>query len=59
MTKFLTNLLRWLLLGILIYYIIAFPQQAADLTQTLVEGAIDLFVTLATRVAAFITGLFN
>ena len=57
MAKFLVNFLRWLLIALLIYYIIVFPQDAADLTRSIVEGAIDLFVGLATSVATFISNL--
>lgn len=49
--------LRWLLVALLVYYIVVFPQQAAQLTRQLVEGAIALFTGVAASVAAFLEAI--
>jgi hypothetical protein len=49
--------LRWLLVALLVYYIIVFPQDAAQLTRTIVTGAISLFTGVAQSVAAFLSTL--
>lgn len=49
--------LRWLLLALFVYYIVVFPQEAAQLTRTVVGGAIDLFVGAADAVATFLQSL--
>lgn len=51
--------LRWLLVALIIYYIVVFPQEAAQLTQALVTGAIGLFVGVAQSVAAFLRTLVS
>ncbi|HEX6254779.1 MAG TPA: hypothetical protein VFZ70_03115 [Euzebyales bacterium] len=49
--------LRWLLVALLVYYIIVFPQDAAELTRTIVNGAIELFTGAAQSVAAFLRAI--
>ena len=49
--------LRWLLLALLIYYVIVFPEDAAQLTQAIVSGTIELFVGAADAVATFLQNL--
>ncbi|HSJ46197.1 MAG TPA: hypothetical protein VK923_16095 [Euzebyales bacterium] len=49
--------LRWLLLALLVYYIVVFPQEAAQLTQAIVGGAVRLFVGAADAAATFLQSL--
>jgi hypothetical protein len=49
--------LRWLLLAIFVYYVVVFPQDAAQLTRTVVDGAVALFVGAANAVVTFLQTL--
>jgi len=49
--------LRWLLLAIFVYYVVVFPQEAAQLTRSVVGGAIELFVGAANAVVTFLQTL--
>ena len=49
--------LRWLLLALFVYYIVVFPAAAAELTRSVVGGAIELFVGAADAVATFLQNL--
>lgn len=49
--------LRWLLLALLIYYIVVYPQDAAQLTRSVVSGAVELFTGAAQSVAAFLRAI--
>jgi len=49
--------LRWLLLALLVYYVIVFPQDAAELTTSIVSGTIELFTGAAESVAAFLRAM--
>lgn len=51
------NWLRWLLVALLLYYIVVYPQEAGVLVRTIVTGAIGLFVGVAQSVAAFLRTL--
>lgn len=51
------NWLRWLLIALLVYFVIVYPQEAADLTRSLVSGAIDLFTGAAESVATFLRNI--
>jgi hypothetical protein len=46
--------LRWLLIALLVYFVVAFPQDAADLARRIVNGAVDLFTGAAQAVATFL-----
>lgn len=46
--------LRWLVAALLIYFIIAFPTDAAELTRQLVSVTIELFTGAAQAVALFL-----
>lgn len=48
------NWVRWLLIALLVYFIVAYPQEAAELTSDLVGGAVDLFTAAAESVATFL-----
>ena len=49
--------LRWLLIALLVYFVVAYPTDAADLTRSLVGGAIVLFTGAAQSVAAFLRAI--
>ena len=49
--------LRWFLVALLVYYIVVFPQDAAQLTRAIVTGAIALFTGAAQSVAAFLRAI--
>jgi hypothetical protein len=49
--------LRWLLVALLVYYIVVYPQEAAQLTRDIVTGALALFTGVAQSVAAFLRTL--
>lgn len=49
--------LRWLLIALLVYFVVVYPTDAADLTQQIVGGAIELFTGAAQSVAAFLQAL--
>lgn len=46
--------LRWLLIALLVYFIIVFPNDAAELTQELVGAIVALFVGAANAIADFL-----
>lgn len=46
--------LRWLLIALLVYFIVAFPRDAAEVTREVVSVAIALFTGAAQSVAAFL-----
>lgn len=52
-----TKWLRWLLIALLVYFIIAFPQDAAEVTRRTVSLIVDLFTGAAQAVAAFLRAL--
>lgn len=49
--------LRWLLIALLVYFVIAYPTDAAELTRQVVGGAIELFTGAAQSVAAFLRAI--
>lgn len=49
--------LRWLLIALLVYFVIAYPTDAADLTRRIVSGAVELFTGAAQSVAAFLRAM--
>lgn len=51
------NWLRWLLIALLVYFIVAYPRDAAELTRSVVGGAVDLFTGAAQSVATFLRNI--
>lgn len=49
-----SNWLRWLLIALLVYFVIAFPNDAAELTRQLVTVTVELFTGAANSIAAFL-----
>lgn len=49
--------LRWLLIALLVYFVVAYPNDAADVTRQVVGGAIALFTGAAQSVAAFLRAI--
>ncbi len=49
--------LRWLLLALLVYFVIANPQEAAELTREIVGGAVTLFTGAAESVSTFLRSI--
>ena len=45
--------LRWLLIALLVYFVFAYPIEAAEVTRQVVSTTIDLFEGAAESVAAF------
>lgn len=46
--------LRWLLVALLVYYVVVFPTDAAELTRAIVSVTINLFTGAAQAVAEFL-----
>jgi hypothetical protein len=49
--------LRWLLVALLVYFIVAYPTEAAELTQRIVSVTVDLFTGAAESIAAFLRAM--
>ncbi|CAN5881558.1 hypothetical protein BH23ACT10_BH23ACT10_23520 [soil metagenome] len=49
--------LRWLLIALFVYFVVAYPTDAAELTRRVVGGAVDLFTGAAQSVAAFLRAI--
>ena len=46
--------LRWLLIALLVYFIVAYPTDAANLARRIVSVTVDLFTGAAQAVATFL-----
>lgn len=49
--------LRWLLIALLVYFVIAYPQDAAELTREIVTGVVALFTGAAQSVSQFLRSI--
>jgi hypothetical protein len=49
--------LRWLLIALLVYFVVAYPTDAAELTRRVVSVTVDLFTGAAQSVAAFLRAI--
>jgi hypothetical protein len=49
--------LRWLLIALLVYFVVAYPNDAAQLTRRIVSVTVDLFTGAAQSVAAFLRAM--
>lgn len=49
--------LRWLLIALLVYFVFAYPTEAADLTRQIVGTTVDLFRGAAESVAQFLRAI--
>lgn len=49
--------LRWLLIALLVYFVVAYPTDAANLARRIVTVTVDLFTGAAQSVAAFLRAI--